>query len=315
MTNVLAQETVKLRVAYLPLLPQLPMVISYDMDRLNYTKIDVELIKFKSFTSVEAAIRVGAVHAASIPVPIILSVASSAYDYNTCQIKLIGATQSGGSSMVSGIEGDISVLKGKMIGIPGLDSVESFSLMRIMENNGMKCGIDYKGIGIALETAISDLKNGKLHALYLPEPWGSIAEQEAGAHIIENQLFAVNYPTTMLILSKKMLTNHPDAISEWLKSVVNACYYIENDITKTNAMQVAIIQNKYFDLSKEIVIHSLTRRKGNLRFKPSLPEISYIKSTMVQAAEIKWIMKSVAFDQLIDTKLFEKVMQDKEMGK
>jgi ABC-type nitrate/sulfonate/bicarbonate transport system substrate-binding protein len=310
MSIVLAQEPVKLRVAYLPLLPQLPIVISYENDRLNYTKIDVELIKFKSFTSVEAAIRVGAVHAASIPVPIILSIASSKYDCKTCQIKLIGTTHSGGSCMVSAIDGDINVLHGKMIGIPGLDSYEAFSLMKIMESKGMNFGIDFKGIGITFETAVEDLKNEKLSALYLPEPWGSIAEKEAGAHPIEKQLFEMNQPTTMLILSKKMLNDHPDAMSEWITSMVNACNYIENDITKTNAMQIAIIQKKYFDLSKEIVIQSLIQRKGNIHFNPSLPEIAYIKTIMEQATKIKWIMKSVAFDQLIDTKLFEKAMHD-----
>jgi len=306
----LADEPVKFRVAYLSLLPQLPIVVSYENDHLNYNHIDVELIQFKSFTSVEAAIRVGAIHAASIPVPIILSIASSRYECNVCQIKVIGATHIGGSSMISSSDGDINILRGKMIGIPGLDSIESFSLMNIMASKGMKLGIDYKAIGITFETAVSDLKNERLNALYLPEPWGSIAEKEAGVHSIEKQLFDINSPTTMLVLSKKMLTKHPDAMNEWINSIVRACHFIENDITKTNAMQVAIIQKKYFKISKEIVIQSLTQRKGKIRFKPSLPEMDAIKSIMEQATAIKWIMKSVAFDQLFDTKLFEKAMQD-----
>jgi NitT/TauT family transport system substrate-binding protein len=304
-----AEEPVVLRVAYLPLLSQLPIIVSYENDHLNYSHIEVELIQFKSFTSIEAAIRVGAIHAASIPVPMILSIASNMYDCNLCQIKIVGATHIGGSSMVSSVEGDINALRGKMIGIPGMDSVESFSLMKIMDNKGMIFGLDYKGIGITFDTAISDLKNEKLDALYLPEPWGSIAEKEVGAHIIESQLFNIDHPTTMLVLSKKMITENQMAINEWIKSLISACDFIENDIAKTNAMQIAIIQKKYFQLNQDIVIQSLTQRKGNLKFIPSIPEISYIKSNMEQAAKIKWIMKSVACDQLVDTKLFENKIQ------
>jgi len=308
-TCVFADDPVQLRVAYLPLLPQLPIVVSYENDRLNYSKIDIELIKFKSFTSVEAAIRVGAVHAASIPLPIILSIASDKFDCKVCQIKLVGATHFGGTSMVSKVEGDINVLKGQMIGIPGLDSAEAFSLMAIMDSKGLRFGLDYKAIGVVCETVISDMKNDILDAIYLPEPWGSIAENEAGAHTIENQLFEIKNPTTMIILSTAMLTEHPLAMTEWLESIVNACSFIENDISKTNAMQIAIIQNKYFNISKDIVIQSLTQQKGNLRFKPSLPDMAYLKSTMEQFTELKWIMKSVEFDQLVDTKLFEKAIQ------
>lgn len=309
-TCIFADEPVKLRVAYLPLLPQLPIVVSYENDRLNYTKIDVELINFKSFTSVEAAIRVGAIHAASIPLPIILSIASDMYDCKVCQIKLLGATHFGGTSMVSKVEGDINVLRGQMIGIPGLDSVEAFSLMERMESKGLSFGLDYKAIGIVNKTVISEMKNNKLNAIYLPEPWGSIAEKEAGALTIENQLFAIDHPTTMLVLSTTMLTEYPDAMAEWVKSIVNACSFIENDISKTNAMQIAIIQNKYFNISKDIVMQSLTQRKGNIRFKPSLPEMAYLKSTMEKYTKLKWIMKSVAFEQLVDTKLFEMAIQE-----
>ena len=58
------QEKVALRVGYVPLLTQLPLVVSYENDHLNFLQVDLDLIKYTSFTSLEAALRVGAIDAA-----------------------------------------------------------------------------------------------------------------------------------------------------------------------------------------------------------------------------------------------------------
>ncbi len=68
-----------LRIGYLPALSQLPLIVSHEkFSRQNPG--DYELVKYRSFTSLEAAIRVGAIHIASIPVPTALSVAADGRD-------------------------------------------------------------------------------------------------------------------------------------------------------------------------------------------------------------------------------------------
>ncbi|KPA11773.1 ABC transporter substrate-binding protein [Candidatus Magnetomorum sp. HK-1] len=298
-----------LRVGYLPLFSQIPIVVSYENDRINFKKIQVELIKFTSFTSIEAALRVGSIHAAIAPIPIILSIASDMYECKLCNIKIVGAINKGGSLLVSREQGAIKTLRGKLIGVPGLDSVEIITLMQIMQDNDLHFGLDYKALGITFDTAIRDLKSDKLQALYLPEPWGSIAEKETGAFLIENQTLFGSNQTTLLVISKSMLEKKTDAVTEWIGSIVNACKYIENDIDKTGARQTAIIQNKYFNISNDIVMNSLAKRKGGIQFIPKVPDIDQIKSILSKMTEIKWIMKSVDIVQLIDTKIFEKVIQ------
>ena len=65
-----AEEQVKtIRVGYIPLLAQLPLVVSYDNDRINFSDVEVELVKYRSFNSLEAALRVGAIDVADISLP------------------------------------------------------------------------------------------------------------------------------------------------------------------------------------------------------------------------------------------------------
>ncbi|MBF0450734.1 MAG: ABC transporter substrate-binding protein [Candidatus Magnetomorum sp.] len=302
-------EIVVFRVGYLPLLSQLPIVVSYENDRLNLKKIQVELIKFKSCTSIEAALRVGAIHAANVSIPIVLSIASEMYDCKICNIKVVGVIQKGGTLLVAREQLNLNDFRGKLIGVPGLDSVETFTLMNIMQENGLNFGLDYKAIGITYDSAIEDLKTDKLQAFYLPEPWGSIAEKEAGAFSIDAQTFSIDQPTTLLILSKEFMENNTEAVAEWIESIFNACLFIENDINKTGARQTAIIQKKYFNFSNDLVIDSLANRKGAIGFAPSLPDMDHIKSILTKATEIKWIMKSVPFDQIIDTAVMEKLIK------
>jgi ABC-type nitrate/sulfonate/bicarbonate transport system substrate-binding protein len=299
------------RIGYIALLPQLPLIISYENDRLNFKHIQVEPIKFKSFTSIEAAIRVGAIHAAAIPIPIILSIASDMAECKICDINIMGAIQKGGTLFVAKESLSIKDLQGKVIGVPGFDSIETFSLIHIMKNNDFTFGLDYKAIGITFDSALKDLKTDKLQALYLPEPWGSIAEKEENAVSIEDETFSIQQPTTLLVISKEKLTQNPKAIKEWVESVFNACLFIENDI-QSGARQTAIIQNKYFNFPNDLVAESLSNRKGRIDFTPFIPDLDYIKSIMTKATEIKLIMKSVEFDKILDTTIMADLIARKK---
>ena len=93
-----AETTVKsLHIGYVPLISQLPLVVSYDNDRLSYSSVKVTLVKYRSFNSLEAALRVGAIDVADLPLPVVFSIAGDGID-----IRIIGQYHSGGSIL----EGD-----------------------------------------------------------------------------------------------------------------------------------------------------------------------------------------------------------------
>jgi hypothetical protein len=45
--GVRAEEKQVITVGYIPLLAQLPLVVSYDNDRLNYSNVEVRLVKYQ----------------------------------------------------------------------------------------------------------------------------------------------------------------------------------------------------------------------------------------------------------------------------
>ena len=125
-----ALDRMPLRVGYLPVLPQSPLVVAYENDRLNLKRVDPSLYKYNSFTSLEAALRVGAIDAASVPGPVALAIAADGIG-----VFVVGAFHQGGSRLMTVEKGGLASLKGRLIGVPGLDSNENLKLIQVLEKN------------------------------------------------------------------------------------------------------------------------------------------------------------------------------------
>lgn len=294
-----AEEKKTFRVGYLPLLTQLPIVIAHDIGRLSYRTADFRLVRYTSFTSLEAGLRVGAIDMASIPVPMALMIATDANKYELCRIKILGAVHRGGAVLASKTGKRFEDLRGTLIGVPGLDSSENLVLKKVLETKGLRYGLDYKTIGIPLNTAIRNLKVDKLNALYAPEPYGSIAENEKIAFPVDGQKDLLSgILSTVLVVHSENLEKNRRAVNEWLDSVKDACLFIEKDLRESRGRQVAIIQQSYFDFPADIVENALASRRGDLNFRFFMPESQNLREIMRLASEMKLIMKSVDWDAL-----------------
>jgi ABC-type nitrate/sulfonate/bicarbonate transport system substrate-binding protein len=303
------QEKVTLRVGYVPLLTQLPLVISYENDRLNFLQVDLDLIKCTSFTSLEAALRVGAIDAASIPVPIALSIAADAYDCEWCRITILGTIHKGGSVLVAEDSSSLEAMRGKLIGVPALDSAENLLLKEHLATIGLRFGLDYKTIGIPFEAAIKTIKAGKLQGLYLPEPFGTMAEREGIAVAVEGQQdYLTGTLMTVLVIHSETMNTQTAAVREWLMSVVSSCHFIEHDIQVSGGRQTAIIQSSYFGYPRDIVAESLAQRKGDLSFGHELPTVEELQEFMRLASEMKLIMRSVDWSTLVTPEIVQQVL-------
>lgn len=262
-----AGEKTLLRVGFVPLLSQLPLVVSYENDRLTFTGIDVALSSYSSFTSMEAALRVGALDMAALPLPIALSMAA-----DRSPIHIIGSLHGGGSRLLSRTPMDLSGIRGKLVGVPGLDSNENLRLARVLAPMNLRYGLEFKTIEVSLDTAVADLKTGKIGAVYLPEPIGTKAELQGVASEVKGQEdLLTGGLCTVLVVRANTLKNSGEAVMEFLTSLVGSCGFIEKDIALSGARQVAILQKGFFNLEEEVVTRSLTLRRGAVRSGEPLP--------------------------------------------
>jgi ABC-type nitrate/sulfonate/bicarbonate transport system substrate-binding protein len=298
-----AQGKITLRVGYIPILSQMPLIVSYENDRLNFKNIKTDLVRYNSFTALEAAMRVGAIDVASLPVPIVLSMAAEGH-----KINIIGACSSGGSRLLARTKGGLETVRGHLIGVPGLDSNENLKLSQVLGNMDLRPGLEYKTIGVTFNSAIDNFKARKLDAMYLPEPFGTIAEREKIAYEIQGQKGKLTGTLgTVLVIRSEILKKYKKGTKEWLMSLVKSCRFIENDVKQSGARQTAIIQTSYFQFPEAVVIEALVKHKGELNFDQFVPDQKKIKNYMDVASQMKILSKSVDLNALLSFNLIKKV--------
>ena len=292
-----AEATVQsLRIGYVPLISQLPLVVSYDNDRLNYSKVKVTLVKYSSLNSLEAALRVGAIDIADLPLPVAFSIAQDGI-----AIKILGQCHSGGSVLARGEFNELSNFRGKTIGVPGLRSNENMDLIKLLAGEKLRYGLDYKTIKVPFNTVLQNLEAGRINAMYFPEPYGSMAEKSHLAMQMEKQEKELSGRlTTVLAARSDILQNHyREAMEEWIRSLTAACVFIENDIKTLSAEQTAIIQEPYLGFDRNLVSSSLSKQRGEIQFSFVIPKKNILHMYLQQALELKILLQPVDIDDLL----------------
>jgi ABC-type nitrate/sulfonate/bicarbonate transport system substrate-binding protein len=292
-----AQNTVKtIRVGYVPLIAQLPLIVSYDNDRLNYSKVDVRLVKYRSFTSLEAALRVGAIDIADLPLPVVFDIAGDGI-----AIKILGQCHSGGSVLEGVGLSALPALRGKIIGVPGLRSNENLELIQALSREKLRYGLDYKTIKVPFNTILQNLQTGRINAMYFPEPYGAMAEKNHLVRQMDNQEknFAGRLTTVLSARADILQENYREAMEEWTRSLVEACAFIENDIKNLSAEQTAILQEPYFGFNREVISSSLARRRGNIHFSFVMPEKTLLQLYLRQTLEVQMTLRGLDVNVLI----------------
>ncbi len=298
-----AENRADLRIGYVPILTQLPIVVSYDNDRLLFKKRGLKLIKYTSFTSIEAAMRAGAIDVAAIPVPIALSMATDGED-----IRIIGTCHQGGALIVARQKGSLDSLRGQLIGVPGLDSNEAFLLNQVLGRRGLRSGLDYKTIAIPFRIALDHLKTDRLDAIFLPEPFGTMAEQEGVAFAVKGQEKLSKSFSSVLTARPGILDEKEALVTLWLDSIVKSCRFIEADVREAGAQQSAIIQKAYFQFPKQIVTRSLVGHKGNLRFNLFIPDLDGIRAYLDLSIQLKMITRSIPLENIVSLELMKQAV-------
>jgi ABC-type nitrate/sulfonate/bicarbonate transport system substrate-binding protein len=291
-----------INIGYVPLISQLPLVVSYDNDRLSYSRVKVRLVKYRSLNSLEAALRVGAIDVADLPLPVVFSIAE-----DSIGVRILGQYHSGGSILEGRGLRNLSDFRGKIIGVPGLRSNENLELIQLLSEEKLRYGLDYKTIKVPFNTVLPNLEAGKINAMYFPEPYGTMAEKSHLATQMEKRVKDSSLElTTVLVARAEIVQEHSlEAMNEWMQSLVEACSFIENDIKTLSAEQTAIIQEPYFGFERILVSSSLTKRRGGIRFSFVIPEKNILQLTLKQALDLKIVQKPVDIDSLLFTHVFK----------
>lgn len=177
------------------------------------------------------ALNAGAIDAAYIgPNPAINSYVKS----NGESLRIIaGATSGGAQLVVNPAITSAAQLRGKVLATPQLGGTQDVALRSWLLDQGFSTTPDGGGdVTINPTDNAQTLKlfqDGKLDGAWLPEPWASRLVLQAGAKVLLNEADLWDkgeFSTTVLIVNKKYLSDHPETVAQLLKGHVAAIRWL-----------------------------------------------------------------------------------------
>ncbi len=304
----LAKEV--LRVGYLPLMDHLILPVAHVLDNQHYQHVDVKPRLFKKWSELGGALKANKIDAAFILSPFAMEMFQNGLDIKT----ILLAHRNGSSitvSKTSNIKEAID-LKGKKIAIPWYTATHATLL-----NNYLKtANLSLKDISlriIAPPNMPKAMELGFLDGFMTPEPFGTKAVQQGiGNILVLSREVLHDHVDCIVAIHNAFLKQHPEAVKEWLSSLVKASEWIEHDRLTTNSQTIADLMttNKYLPHSKELIIDSLSLSSHKISFMNLKPEIEDLEVIFNFSKEAGIINNNVVdLTDFIDTRFYPTILQ------
>ena len=235
-------------------------------DALGDTTLTTEL--FNAGPATIEAISAGAIDAAYIgPSPAINTYIKSG---GASAVVVAGATTGGAALVVrDGIDTPAD-LAGATLATPQLGNTQDVALRAWLADEGFETTTEGGGDVSITPTENADtlalFQQGELDGAWLPEPWVSRLVIEGGAHVLADEADLWEdgiFPTTVLLVNKTFLAEHPETVKALLDGHVEAVNWLNE-----NPDQVADVVNARLtaDTGKALADDVITRALANVAF-------------------------------------------------
>ena len=263
-------EKAVLRIGYLPITDHLTLIAQA---RTQFKAVAIEPVKFASWPELAEALKAEAIDGAFVLSPIALSLRQKGVP-----IKAILLGHRNGSVVTVKNTPDITKaenLKGKTIAIPSRFSTHNILIRKYLAEHGLDAEKDVKLLEMAPPEMVNALATGKVDAFIVAEPFGGQAElQKVGKVLVLSKDIWHDHICCILNLREKVIAAHPEAVQEFVTSLVDAGRFIE-----AHPDEAATLGNKLLGQKSAVIQHVLTEPKGRVTYDQLTPEAKDFAAT------------------------------------
>ncbi|WP_194409939.1 ABC transporter substrate-binding protein [Microbacterium cremeum] len=180
--------------------------------------------------------------------------------------RIVAGAATGGAALVvrDGID-DVDDLEGTTLATPQLGNTQDVALRTWLAGEGYET--DTSGGGDVQITPTENaqtltlFQDGALDGAWLPEPWVSRLIVDAGAHVLVDEADLWDdgeFPTTVLLVRKEFLDQHPDVVAGLLEGHAAAVQWIaDNPADAPTVINGAIQAETGKPLADEVITRAL----------------------------------------------------------
>jgi NitT/TauT family transport system substrate-binding protein len=223
--------------------------------------------------------------------------------------KIVEPVQINGSSLVLRPEYKYESpkdLKGLKIATFPAGTIQDTILRGWLKENGLDPEKDVTIVGMAGGDAISAITAKQVAAVFLPHPSPTIVEEQGnGRTIVQSGQMQPNHACCVLVVSGKLIREHPDIVEQIVKTHIKATEYNE-----ANVDEAAEIFSNKTKVDVETTKASLKEWDGAWITDPELIENSTVEYSKAQS-DLGYIPKPLTQEDIFDTSFYEKAVSEK----
>jgi NitT/TauT family transport system substrate-binding protein len=287
-----------LQVGYLPILDHLTLLVSHAHDNALFKDVNIEPRQFKSWDELSGALQAGRIQGAFILAPLAMDL----YSHGVAIRCVLLAHRDGSAITVKKDSGIHSAadLRGKSVAIPAWKSTHTALLDTYLRGDGMSLK-DIRPEVIAPPNMLQAMRMGQIEAFIVAEPFGSEAQDEGiGSLLVLTRDILPHHVDCIVVLNQEVLQQHPQAVQEWVASLIKAGAWIEQDKNNNRARDVAHLTSKtYLPYSEAVIAGGMEEPVERISFDdlaPSPADLQKIVEISVRAG----ILKPMSLDGFID---------------
>lgn len=224
--------------------------------------------------------------------------------------KIVEPVQINGSSLVLRPEYKYESpedLKGLKIATFPTGTIQDTLLRNWLKENGLDPEKDVTILGMTPGDAVTAISAKQVAAVFLPHPSPAVVEREGnGRTIVQSGEMEPNHSCCVLLVSGKLIREHPDVVEQIVKTHIKATKYNQEHVDEA----AQIYSNKTSE-DLETVKASLKEWDGKWITDPALIENSAVNYSKVQY-ELGYIPKALTQEEIFDTSFYEKAISEEQ---
>ena len=181
---------------------------------------------------------------------------------------LTGACDAGAVLVATKESGISSVeeLGGKTVAIPQIGNTQHLCLLALLEEHGLKAENEGGTVNV-VPVSNSNLQvmfeRGYVDAALVPEPWGSIFENQLGVKVVcdyDDILMFGSYPSAVVVVRNEYAKENPDIVKAFLEVHNETTAYINSNMDEAIGLvndQIEVLKGKRYD--EDIIRNAFTR--------------------------------------------------------
>lgn len=216
----------KVRIGYVQVFDDAPTLIAEEAKIFEKNGLDTKLTAFTSGTSLVKGLVTGQLDIGVLGFTNVIT-----WNDKGSDLVIVGKQQMGYHALIARNDRNIASLanmKGKTLASQQAGSTADITLKGVLLPSAGLRAADVQMVYTEPATALQSLLSSRVDAAFLFEPFASMALLQGGVRLIKEVSEDWPFPCMVVVTTRKLAANHPEAVRNFLQSNKSAVEFIKN---------------------------------------------------------------------------------------